>query len=327
MLSVPPHFEARAFGSGEAGKSDRKATVTTKTDILAFSENVIAFRPMFARIAGGVTNGLFLSQLFYWTGKGIRADGWIWKSYAEWEDETCLTRSEIDRARRDLKELGLIEELLRGIPATLHYRLCLERLGEMIEQDSEQRRLRDGANQIAESCNLDAESDNPVCRILQSNTETTPQTTPNRNDEYIVPDAPNGAPATPTAFSGWVDLLRNGRNRNATLRRMYETLYPDHDPPEYSYLGRIARSVGGASRLAQLMWENAARPPVGDVLAYLLAIVKREKAQAVNEPAGYAGIRAYLEKEGLDGDEEGSGSGNGSAGRLLPAVSTDGRHG
>lgn len=293
----------------------------SKASILAFSERDIAFRPMFARIAGCATSGIFLSQLFYWTGRGAHPEGWIYKTYAEWEQETCLTRSEIDRARRDLREIGLLEEDLRGIPATLWYRLDLSKLSALAAVDYEaQHCSQEPPSQVAGGNDQD-------CTIPQSNTETTPQTTPEKNDEYIVPDAPNGAPATPTTFGGWIDLLRIGRNRNATLRRMFETLYPDHDPPEYSYLGRIARSVGGASRLAQLMWENAARPPVGDVLAYLLAIVKREKAQAVNEPAGYAGIRAYLEKEGLDGDEEGSGSGNGSAGRLLPAVSTDGRHG
>lgn len=254
--------------------------MTTKTDILAFSENAIAFRPMFARIAGGVTSGLFLSQLFYWTGKGSRSDGWIWKSYTEWNEETCLTRSEIDRARRDLEKIGVLEELLRGVPATLHYRLNLERLGELIEQDMETQRAK-AESADAKSSEPDCRIVQTDCRIVQSNTETTTENTTE------TPDATHRvADATPTSFPSWLSLIREKRNRVAVLVRMYAALYPDHDPPDYGYMGKAARAVGGASNLARLLWEASVRPPVGDVLAYVLQVHRGQAKRGNNRRNG-----------------------------------------
>ncbi len=81
-------------------------------------------------------------------------------------------------------------------------------------------------------------------------------------------------PPDPGTFQGWRDLLQAERhNRPAVLMRMFRALYPDHDPPEFSYLGRVARQLG-AARLAQLLWEQSPRPPVDDVLAYCLAVAK-----------------------------------------------------
>jgi hypothetical protein len=68
---------------------------------------VVAYHPSFAAIAGGVTAGLFLAQLFYWHDKGSDPDGWIYKTQAEWEEETGLSRWEQETARRRLRERGL----------------------------------------------------------------------------------------------------------------------------------------------------------------------------------------------------------------------------
>lgn len=136
--------------------------------ILSFSAQAIGYRPMFGRIAGGATNGLFLSQLFYWTGKQRDPKGWIYKSYKAWEKETCLSRSEIDCARRDLKKIGLIEDDLRGTPATLYYRLNLTKLAELAEADYL-------AN--PETDDHEAEIVQPVCGIVQPIPESTSETT------------------------------------------------------------------------------------------------------------------------------------------------------
>lgn len=111
--------------------------MTAKTDILAFAEHPIAFYAVFARIAGRAANGVFLSQLFYWTGKSSAPGRWIWKSQRDWENETTLTRYEQETARKALKDIGLLEERRAGLPARMYYRLNLERLAELCEQDSE----------------------------------------------------------------------------------------------------------------------------------------------------------------------------------------------
>ncbi|MBN2446596.1 MAG: phage replisome organizer N-terminal domain-containing protein [Phycisphaerae bacterium] len=84
-------------------------------------------------------------------------------------------------------------------------------------------------------------------------------------------------PATPTTFQEWSDVIRTSENRPAALVTMYEALYPGRDPPAYGYAGKVAREAGGAGRLAELLWQHSTRPPTGDVLAYVLGQIKREK--------------------------------------------------
>lgn len=68
-------------------------------------------------------------------------------------------------------------------------------------------------------------------------------------------------------------------NKQAVLKWMHDTLFPDRDSPSYSYVGRMIKQVGGAGRLAQLLWEAAAKRPTGDVLAYIQATVKSNHRQ------------------------------------------------
>lgn len=145
-----------------------RAKKCDKDVLRAFMERPIAYYPAFARLAGGVTAGVFLSQLFYWTGKGKSAGGWIWKSQQDWEDETCLSRREQETARRKLRALGVIEERRAGVPATLHYRIVIDRLYELLAEQSS----------MAESANLDwRKAPNWIGGKRQSNPETTPENT------------------------------------------------------------------------------------------------------------------------------------------------------
>lgn len=92
----------------------------------------IAYHVAFARLAGSVTAGVFLSQLFYWTGRGADPEGWIFKTRDEWREETGLTRREQETARRRLRQVGVIEEERRGVPARLFYRANLDKLIELL---------------------------------------------------------------------------------------------------------------------------------------------------------------------------------------------------
>ena len=134
----------------------------------------IAFHRIFARIGGGVTAGLMLSQAWYWTPRAKKAEKWFYKSQAEWEEETGLTRREQETARRNLKERGLIEEKLAGVPATLHFRVNVEKLFDALcpEQQSS----------LAETCKLDC-TEQPskfggnVQTISETSSETSSETT------------------------------------------------------------------------------------------------------------------------------------------------------
>jgi len=106
--------------------------------LLDSNGNIIAYHPDLARVGGGITSGVFLSQLLYWTGKGADADGWIFKKQTDWTKETALSRAEQETARRRLRERGLLEEKLAGIPSVVHYRIDLDKLAELLaEQHSD----------------------------------------------------------------------------------------------------------------------------------------------------------------------------------------------
>jgi hypothetical protein len=84
----------------------------------------------------------------------------------------------------------------------------------------------------------------------------------------------------PGTFADWQRLVEKpppGSNRQAQLLAMFQALYPGRASPEYAQLGQAARACGGAGRLAELLWQNASRPPAGDVVAYCIAAHKRQK--------------------------------------------------
>ena len=127
-------------------------------------EKPIAFNPMLGRIAGNATSGLFLSQMLYWDGKG-RNPEWVYKTIREFEEETCLTRSEKQRAIRTWKKLGVLETENRGLPRRRYFKLDRKRLVEILSE------------QLAHERNQYAENDKLACRDQHAITERTHENT------------------------------------------------------------------------------------------------------------------------------------------------------
>jgi hypothetical protein len=107
--------------------SETQSDTFTDAQLEALLTQPIAFNRIYAEIAESAGGGVFLSQLKYWSGKcnedGENPDRWIYKTADEWNDETMLSRRELDSVRKVLREKGVIEEKLAGIPAKLHYRI------------------------------------------------------------------------------------------------------------------------------------------------------------------------------------------------------------
>jgi len=108
----------------------------SKKSIQAMLDSPIAFHKIFAIVCKSALSGLFLSQAFYWTGKSSKENGWFYKTGIEWEEEIAMSRREIETARRDLRDLGLIEEDKKGVPCRVFYRVNMDVLMELIEQTS-----------------------------------------------------------------------------------------------------------------------------------------------------------------------------------------------
>jgi hypothetical protein len=92
----------------------------------------VGYSPDLARIVGGATIGLFLSQLLFLSDKGANPEGWGYKSEQEMGKETGLTKREQQTARRKLLTLGVITIIRGGFRNTYHFKVIWEKLYQVI---------------------------------------------------------------------------------------------------------------------------------------------------------------------------------------------------
>jgi hypothetical protein len=128
----------------------------------------IAFHRYFVDVTKSISAALMLSQAIYWSKRTKDDAGWFYKSQAEWQEETGLTRREQETARRRLKQCNLLEEKRAGNPARLFYRLGpdLQRLPTSLAVHNQYGGKRQ--SRLAQSAGLDC-TKAPV----SLNTETT----------------------------------------------------------------------------------------------------------------------------------------------------------
>lgn len=96
--------------------------------IRLMNEKPIAFNKHYVFLGCGINGAVMLSQLVYWADKSKDPNGWIYKTGKEWTDETGLTRREQDTARKNLRELGFIEEHKHGVPCKVHFKVNQHKL-------------------------------------------------------------------------------------------------------------------------------------------------------------------------------------------------------
>ena len=100
-----------------------------------FLTRPVAFHRSLVPVSGSIAGAVWLGQLIYWSdGRGKDKNGWIYKTQEEWERETCLSAFEQRSVRKVLKNNGVLEEELRGIPARIYYRLNLLKLAEIVSK-------------------------------------------------------------------------------------------------------------------------------------------------------------------------------------------------
>lgn len=123
-------------------ETDRHCADLTMNKALAklLKDKPIAYHPVLARIAGKATGGILLGQLTYWHGVmdakyGKTWDGWFYKSAEELEEETGLTRWELETARKRLVQLGLIEFKNAGRPRKSYYKVSLDAIEQALSTD------------------------------------------------------------------------------------------------------------------------------------------------------------------------------------------------
>ncbi|WP_229652173.1 hypothetical protein [Vibrio parahaemolyticus] len=137
--------------------------------MIEYLDRPIAFHRSFVKMGIGITGALMLSQSIYWS-RRTNASGWFYKTQEEWQDETGMTRRELDTARKKLRQLGILEEKKQGVPCRVFYRINEPNLIAQMEQTG-----------LAECAKLErTNAPSSAVPISQTKTETTqrlPETT------------------------------------------------------------------------------------------------------------------------------------------------------
>jgi len=97
-------------------------------------DNIITIPKIYLEITKDINTALILNQSIYYSGITKRRDGYFYKTYKEWEEETFLSQYQVKRSVDKLKELNLIETKLKraeGSP-TLHYKVLMDNLQDLI---------------------------------------------------------------------------------------------------------------------------------------------------------------------------------------------------
>lgn len=134
----------------------------------------IAFYPELSLELGSIPAAIYYQQLYFWSDKGGREDGFIYKTKEEIEEETTIKLKTQDRIREKLEKKGWLETKLiqvKGAP-TLHYR-CLV----LINTTFTKGKFRIGQNDRMESDKMtESESD----KMTESSIQRIPENTTRR---------------------------------------------------------------------------------------------------------------------------------------------------
>jgi len=198
--------------------------MTKKSALISLlADRPVAYHPDLARILGGVKQAIFVSQLLYWTDKGSRADGFIWKTQEEWTDETGLSAGEQRTARKHLVEQGILIERLQDIPARLYYKLNLDTLQARMEEYYEQ--------DMTIPHNLESETPPAIPEIT---TEITTEEKPADADFWGPSGKPDGKPITtnlPASATDPLDLAAKTQAARAKEKQWTVTIQAGGDDP------------------------------------------------------------------------------------------------
>lgn len=94
-------------------------------------ENALTIPRVYIRLLKSHRAALFLSQCVFWSDKSHRGDGWFYKSFREWREETDLHQHTIERIVVQLKKRGYLDTEIgraNGPSPVTFYRPNLEKI-------------------------------------------------------------------------------------------------------------------------------------------------------------------------------------------------------
>ncbi|AAX91275.1 replication initiation protein [Staphylococcus phage 37] len=133
--------------------------------------NIIPIPVIYLKITEDYPTAALLNQLIYWSDRTNRKDGYFYKSYKEWEEEIHLSKYQVMRSIKKLKNMGIVETALKkanGAP-TVHYKVDSKVTSQWIVKF-----LNNG-----KSTNLTMDSKETQQSLTEITTEITTETTNN----------------------------------------------------------------------------------------------------------------------------------------------------
>lgn len=134
-----------------------------KMSKIPLENQVIAYKPIYAKITGSLTAGILLSQIEYWW--QIMKEKPFYKIDSDFCDEIGCGFWELRAAKKKLTELGLIKTVKKGVPPKTFYVFQANTIGCVISKMWKNLSLKCGKTSV---CNKE---------IPQYITETTPDIT------------------------------------------------------------------------------------------------------------------------------------------------------
>src|ERR1700690_4634356 len=88
--------------------SEERKELPEENDLAAIIRSIfkrpIAFHRSLVTLTGSVPAALMLGQACYWDERTNDPEGWFWKTRAQWENETGLTRWEQEKDRKNFQK-------------------------------------------------------------------------------------------------------------------------------------------------------------------------------------------------------------------------------
>lgn len=97
--------------------------------------HVIGVSKELIHFLGDARKAVLLSQLVYWSGRGVRRDGYIYKTYDEMFLETGIKQKTCNRYYQQFREMGFFDwttKMANGF-RTVHFKIDLDKLSESLK--------------------------------------------------------------------------------------------------------------------------------------------------------------------------------------------------
>lgn len=162
----------------------------------------ITYFPKWGRVLG-VTEAIFTQQLLYWMPKAADEDGWVYKTFEEWEAETGLSTKQLQRIQKKLIGMNILKVKHERLIHRKYYQIDMDVLDQYLNPPSNQRGFPEMTKGKFGNCQkVSSGDDERSVRTIdtESTAESTAESTnnpptPQRGDD--VPPFHSGLPPIP----------------------------------------------------------------------------------------------------------------------------------